>query len=215
MLAIRAAVDCGAGGVEIDIHLTQDKQLILQHDATLDRMTNGTGLVSEHPWHGHIDGLKTRNSETPEPVALLSQVFDYLLSVVPVGFALVLDVKDDQSLSVLDELDRLLQKYPNYQEKLRIYLGVWRDDFTLHARSLFTAPSAPLLTLIAERCELSQMALYDAFNLDVDQITPEILKEAACTGKDVLLWTCNSAEQVDKAKALQIQGILTDDPLSV
>lgn len=215
LLAIRAAVDSGAQGVEIDIHLTHDRQLILQHDETLDRMTTGSGRVEDHPWHGYIDGLKTKGSDTAEPIALLSQVFDYLMSpAVPSGFVLVLDVKDDQSLSVLDELKGLLENYSDYSKKLRVYLGVWRDDFAQHARSLFDN-TGPLLTLIAEDCPVEKIPLYDAFNLDVDRITEEIVKTAASLGKDVLLWTCNSTEQVAKAKKLAVQGILTDDPLSV
>ncbi len=210
LLAIRAAVDSGAQGVEIDLHVTHDKQVILQHDETLDRMTNGSGRVDEHPWHGYIDGLKTKGTDTPEHVALLSQVMAYLQEKD--DFTLVLDVKDDQSLTVLDELAGVISG-----NKFRIYLGVWRDDFALHARSLFPPGNSVLLTLIAESCtpEQVQSPLYDAFNLDVDQITEQVVKDANKLGKDVLLWTCNSPDQIAKAKLLKVQGILTDDPLSV
>ncbi|MDQ6753136.1 MAG: glycerophosphodiester phosphodiesterase [Actinomycetota bacterium] len=37
----------GADGVECDVHLTGDRQLVLLHDATLDRTSDGTGPVSE------------------------------------------------------------------------------------------------------------------------------------------------------------------------
>ena len=217
LLAIRAAVDSGAQGVEIDIHLTHDHQLILQHDETLDRMTNGTGKIEDHPWHGYIDGLKSKGTDTAEPVALLSQVLEYLLSsAVPDGFVLVLDVKDDQSLKVLDELKNLLENvYHDYSSKLCVYLGVWREDFAQYARTLFKPNGSLLLTLIAEECSPSSLKLYDAFNLDVDRITKEIVLEANSLGKNVLLWTCNSSEKVAKAKNLSVQGILTDDPLSI
>lgn len=222
MLAIRAAVDSGAQGIEIDIHMTRDHQLILQHDETLDRMTTGSGRVEDHPWHGYIDGLKSKGTDKAEPVALLSQVLDYLLSPeVPHGFILVLDVKDDQSLTVLDELKKLLENdnnnYFEYSKKLLIYLGVWREDFAQHSRDLFkTSKTPPLLTLISEECpNSSSFPLYDAFNLDIDRISEEIVKEVNLLGKDVLLWTCNSKEQVDKAKKLKVKGILTDDPLII
>ncbi|MBQ2758084.1 MAG: hypothetical protein IJF31_06305 [Clostridia bacterium] len=48
MEAFRAAVEAGVDQVETDIRITADGALVLIHDATLDRTTNGTGLVCEH-----------------------------------------------------------------------------------------------------------------------------------------------------------------------
>lgn len=42
------AIADGADGVECDVHLTQDEQLVLLHDATLDRTSDGTGAVSDY-----------------------------------------------------------------------------------------------------------------------------------------------------------------------
>lgn len=42
----RAAVDAGATHIEIDVHLTKDKQPVVMHDYTIDRTTNGTGTVA-------------------------------------------------------------------------------------------------------------------------------------------------------------------------
>lgn len=38
----------GADGVECDVHLTRDRQLVLWHDATVDRTSDGTGRVADH-----------------------------------------------------------------------------------------------------------------------------------------------------------------------
>ncbi len=43
--AIRKAISIGAGGVEIDVQLSKDKELVVIHDDKLDRTTNGKGLV--------------------------------------------------------------------------------------------------------------------------------------------------------------------------
>ncbi|MGE0826296.1 MAG: glycerophosphodiester phosphodiesterase [Candidatus Binatia bacterium] len=45
--AIRRAVELGVDQIEIDAQLTKDHQLILMHDETVDRTTNGTGKVAE------------------------------------------------------------------------------------------------------------------------------------------------------------------------
>jgi glycerophosphoryl diester phosphodiesterase len=44
---IDAAFSCGYDGIELDVQLSKDDDLVLMHDHTLDRTTNGTGRVRE------------------------------------------------------------------------------------------------------------------------------------------------------------------------
>src|SRR5438067_10660640 len=46
MAAFRRAVDVGAGMIELDVQLTRDRHVVVIHDATLDRTTDGRGPVS-------------------------------------------------------------------------------------------------------------------------------------------------------------------------
>jgi glycerophosphoryl diester phosphodiesterase len=45
--AFRLALEAGAGGLELDVHMTRDGHIVVIHDATVDRTTSGTGAVSE------------------------------------------------------------------------------------------------------------------------------------------------------------------------
>src|ERR671920_1323446 len=45
--AFRLALEAGAGGLELDVHMTRDGHIVVIHDATVDRTTNGSGAVSE------------------------------------------------------------------------------------------------------------------------------------------------------------------------
>lgn len=47
MEAFRAAVEVGVDQIETDIRVTKDGELVLFHDATVDRVTNGTGKVCD------------------------------------------------------------------------------------------------------------------------------------------------------------------------
>jgi len=47
VLALRQAVAAGADGLELDVHATADHQLVVCHDATVDRTTNGTGAIAD------------------------------------------------------------------------------------------------------------------------------------------------------------------------
>ncbi len=44
--AFRLAVESGAGGLELDVHMTRDGEIVVLHDPTVDRTTEGTGPVS-------------------------------------------------------------------------------------------------------------------------------------------------------------------------
>lgn len=47
MPAFKAAMDIGVDQIEIDIRVTRDNELVIIHDATVDRTTNGTGMVCD------------------------------------------------------------------------------------------------------------------------------------------------------------------------
>ena len=47
LLAMRQALDVGAPALELDLHATADREVVVCHDATVDRTTNGTGFIAE------------------------------------------------------------------------------------------------------------------------------------------------------------------------
>ena len=48
MLAFREAEKVGADGIELDVQLTKDGQIVIIHDETLNRTTNGKGYVKDY-----------------------------------------------------------------------------------------------------------------------------------------------------------------------
>ena len=47
--AMRRAVEAGAHALELDVHATADRHLVVCHDATVDRTTEGTGRIADLP----------------------------------------------------------------------------------------------------------------------------------------------------------------------
>ncbi|HXW36176.1 MAG TPA: glycerophosphodiester phosphodiesterase [Acidimicrobiales bacterium] len=47
LFALRRALELGATGIELDVHATSDGRLVVCHDATVDRTTNGSGRISD------------------------------------------------------------------------------------------------------------------------------------------------------------------------
>ncbi|WP_308008955.1 glycerophosphodiester phosphodiesterase [uncultured Fusobacterium sp.] len=50
MLAFKKAIEFGADGIELDVQLTKDEEIVIIHDETIDRTTNGKGLVSDYTY---------------------------------------------------------------------------------------------------------------------------------------------------------------------
>ena len=48
MLAFRKAEEAGSDGIELDVQLTKDGQVVVIHDENVDRTTDGKGLVCDY-----------------------------------------------------------------------------------------------------------------------------------------------------------------------
>ena len=46
--AFSAAIEQGADGIELDVHLSKDGEIVVAHDAQLERVSNGTGYINDH-----------------------------------------------------------------------------------------------------------------------------------------------------------------------
>ena len=47
LAGFRKAIEMGSDGIELDVHLSRDGQIVVIHDERLERTTNGTGLVAQ------------------------------------------------------------------------------------------------------------------------------------------------------------------------
>jgi glycerophosphoryl diester phosphodiesterase len=74
MLAFAKAIDeGGADGVETDVHLSADGEMVLIHDDDLDRTTNGLGMVGEHT----LAQLRALDAGQGERIPLLAELLEF------------------------------------------------------------------------------------------------------------------------------------------
>lgn len=103
--AIRKAVEAGYG-IEFDVQLTKDEQLVVFHDATLKRMCGVEGYVWDYTL-AELQQMKLMQSE--ETIPTLKQVLEAVNGKVP----LIIEYKLDKVQTKVCELaDALLQTYP-------------------------------------------------------------------------------------------------------
>jgi glycerophosphoryl diester phosphodiesterase len=112
LAAYLRAIEEGADGVECDVRLTRDGQLVCVHDRRLNRVSNGRGLVSTHTlaelneldfgsWHPGPDGTGNRTDED--------------------GDELVYDVADGGRVRILT-LDRLVAAIHDAGRPMRLLI---------------------------------------------------------------------------------------------
>lgn len=77
LAAIQKSIDNHIDMVEIDIRQTKDGELVLMHDATIDRTTNGTGNVSNYTLQEikQFNLYKANGTLTNEKIPTLKEVF--------------------------------------------------------------------------------------------------------------------------------------------
>ena len=90
--AFALAARQGADGIELDVHLTKDDQLVVIHDETVDRTTNGTGWVKDYT----LQELKTLCADNHMPgfadvrIPTLEEVLDL---IQPTGLSINIELK--------------------------------------------------------------------------------------------------------------------------
>lgn len=87
--AFALAAQQGADGIELDVHLTKDGQLVVIHDETLERTTSGTGWVKDHTLaqlrqlcaDNHMPGFAQARIPTLEEVLALVRPTGMLVNI--------------------------------------------------------------------------------------------------------------------------------------
>ncbi|MDP8979636.1 MAG: glycerophosphodiester phosphodiesterase family protein [Acidobacteriota bacterium] len=101
--AFQAAIDLGADYIELDVRTTKDGKLILMHDSTVDRTTNGKGQVAEMTF-AEIHALRIRGgSEVP---TLEVPSLDDALSLARHKIGVYVDCKKIAPRDLVDALER-------------------------------------------------------------------------------------------------------------
>lgn len=103
------AYEMGATMIENDIYITRDNVIVVMHDSTLDRTTNGTGKVESYTY-AQLQKYQvvSNTSVSPEPIPTLE---DYFKEFKGKDVRLVVEIKKDASTRIVDALAELIEQY--------------------------------------------------------------------------------------------------------
>jgi glycerophosphoryl diester phosphodiesterase len=216
MAAFRAAVALGFRHLETDVHTTADGVLVLFHDETLDRVTDGRGRIAELP----AETVALARIRGAEPIPLFAE----LVTAFP-DVRLNLDVKDWNSV---DTLAAAIERYGLHDRVLIASFSDRRRRAVLKQLSRPAAGSAgivssalfvllgpvlpaPLLRRVAGRALRGVHALqvpvrYGALTV----VTPGLIRRAHRHGLHVHVWTINEPPEMHRLLDLGVDGIVTD-----
>lgn len=212
--AFSEAVRVGADGIELDVHLSKDDQLVVMHDENVDRTTNGKGLIREKT----LTELKKLNAgswfskEFPATkVPTLKEVLALLLQKNYRG-TLIIEIKTDK------------YEYEGIEAKVSALMTQTNWPFQ-HAYCSFNLHSLERLSLIEPGAQLdllmstSQEKLAAAKQLSyIEGIHPkaswlfEHMDELAIFPKKIRTWTVNEKVDLETSFKLPIDSIITDFP---
>lgn len=221
-----AGIAAGADMVEIDVHMSADGELIVCHDAKIDRTTDGKGRIEEMT-AGEIRSCHIVDAVTgevsDEVVPLLDEVMDLV----------------DGECSVLIEIKRKKMQYKGIEEKVvaairRCGAERWavvqsfNDSVLRNVHEI--APDIRLQKLIF--CRLPFRLAFDgtvtkfnyekydyveAVNVNFRFASKSMIRKAHAAGKKVGVWTVRTPGQVERRLSSgdvdeRIDCVVTDSP---
>lgn len=206
--------------IEFDVQLTKDNHLVVFHDDSLNRTTNGTGLV-HHKRLAELQALdagswfdsKFYNQKIPTFEDTLRQLLKWHL-YPNVELKIPNDVSSTYGRLLVDKTIQAIQDiWPN---NLSLPLISCFDWSLLHyTRELL--PNAPIGFLV-ENCQLSDLNVVAtqnnaAYHCDHSSLTPTFIKQALAINVPILAYTVNQAQTAKNLLALGLFGVFTDNPL--
>jgi glycerophosphoryl diester phosphodiesterase len=204
LAAFREAINYGAHAIEIDLRGTRDGEVVIMHDETVDRTTNGRGRVTDQT----LAELKMLDAGRGERIPTYEEV---LQLVVGTGVTLLLDIKKSP---VLDRT-RVVRLTEKHNAVLNVIVGP-RDLEDLWA---FRALNPNLRTLGFIRGVEDIEPFVDA---GVDNIRlwprwiyedPDLVDRLHQLGKPVWTTAGNAPrDELEKLIKLGVNGILSDRP---
>ena len=239
--AINQAIAAGATGIELDVHATADGELVVCHDATVDRTTAQSGVIAsftleelrsmdfsywwipgadvtpgrpaaDYPYRGRAPGDRSFG------IATLREVLEGFPGVV-----LNLDIK--QTAPVVrpyeESLAKLLAEFGRADD---VIVASFLDPATETFRRF--APHVPIsagtmATAEAWRAVQAGEAMPEtpavAYQVperqgDLVVVDERFVVAAHAAGKAVHVWTVNEAESMERLLALGVDGIISDVP---
>jgi glycerophosphoryl diester phosphodiesterase len=213
--AFRQAAEKGADAVEFDVKLTADRQVIVIHDQTVDRTTNGHGDVRRMSLAALRDldaGVQFPGAYPGEKIPTLDEVFEIL------GKRLYMNVELTNYATSGDELvPKVVELVKKHEMQERVIFSSFLPRNLQTAHRLLPEVPCGLLTLSGPmgwpgRTFGWRNECYAALHPYIVETNPGLVNRVHAAGKRLNVWTVNDEADMKRMIGLGVDGIITDDP---
>jgi glycerophosphoryl diester phosphodiesterase len=214
--AFALAYELGADGIECDVQRTCDGRLVIIHDDTVNRTTDGVGPVSGYTFEGlrRLDAGRTRG--LPGTIPSLEET---MALVRTRGGLLNLEIKGESTADVVATATAVAPLIGDLDEEMRARLLVssfehpaiaqLKDQLPwLRTAALYGEREWRGRDLIAPAIQLRAEAIHPALGL----VTPELIRRAHEAGLRVNVWTANLYLTIRRLIRYGADGIFSDCP---
>lgn len=209
--AFRAACALGARWIELDIHQCADGELVVMHDPTVDRTTNGKGAIAELTLAElqTLDAGAWKGTEfAGEKVPTLAEV---LAMVQQAGTCLNVEVKKFARPEAAQRLTDLLRAYAPTTERSHVV-----SSFELEALLQVRAqdPGIPL-AFLSSKVGGVKTAIENGFpwvHLHFGAVNPDTTAAAHAAGVKVMTWTMDRADRFAHYARFGVDKVCTNRP---
>ena len=212
--AFLQALQKGADGVELDVKLTADGHVIVIHDSTLDRTTDGKGRVASSTLEAirKLDAGKWFNEKfAGTKVPLLEEVFEVVGKDKMINIELKL-TNSREGLVV--KVCELIKRHNNHSQIL--FSSFFPSSLKIAAQTLPEIPrgllAMPGFLGLWARSFGFMFGDYQALHPHILSTSREQILRAHRLKRRVHVWTVNVPSEITKLKEWDVDGIITDDP---
>ena len=226
LAAYELALDQGADGLECDVRLTADHELVCIHDRTVDRTSNGSGVVSEMTLAElrELDFGSWHDADAPASVLTLRELLTLTLdwrrpvrlfieTKHPVRFGSLVEQK---LLEMLHEFGVATPPSADHSRAVVISFssaGVWR--IRRHAPMLPTILLGDTARVLGGSAATAVGATGIGPSVETLRMHPDIVDKAAAAGRVTYCWTVDEQADVQLCADLGVRWVATNRPAKV
>jgi glycerophosphoryl diester phosphodiesterase len=222
LAALRAGMAAGVDYLEIDVHQTMDSVIVVSHDETLDRCTNGSGRIDEMTFE-EIRKADAGSWFGPQYAGERIPTLEEALDLVDGKCGLWIELKAGGDYPGIEKriVDLIHQNHAEAWAEVISFDGdalrkIHALDTNIRLQKLMTSNLTFLPLFMDTGIHFGSPKKYDF----VDGYCyfhrcagPGIVRKVHRWGKKINIWTINDPKRLAKFKKRGVDGIETDDPV--
>jgi len=198
--AIKRALEYTVDMVEVDVRETRDRQIVVIHDETLERTTNGRGYVHQMSF----SELRKLDAGEGERIPTLQEVVDLVKGRV----GLVVELKDSRTTENVAEVLAENNFVDQTLVTSFIHSAVKRiKELNPQLKTGIIFRSAPI-----KPSQLALDANGNALFPYYKYVTAEMIEDAHSNHLTVNVWTVDTREEIEYYVRMGVDGVVTNKP---